>query len=274
MFVNVGALGNDLVAYFYFINTNLADNICQKLKTYGDFIVDEPYVKKIYENFTCKKADKLWAYASHYNAAWNQLELNGTYKQNYLQYWQMIRPAIQKFYQKNIVFKKIEIPVVHFRCSDSPFNKHIQYHMSKESSVKWMAQTIKKRGFNEIIILSCNKHFSLDQNSCNKYTEFYANVFRRSGLNVMIQCNSVYEDFVLMLHAPLLVSLNASSYSFMAGIAKDPKNYISCNMGIEIKGKYMLQNAADWILDYREPLLHVDVHDYNDAEKIIEKLRV
>lgn len=270
---NYATLGNDLVAYFYFINTSLEENICQDIKKNGDYIVDQPYIKKIYVSFVCQKSDMILSYNTHYNAAWNQLEFDGTHKQNYLQYWQTIRPAIRKFYQENIVVENVSTPVIHFRCSDSPFNKHVQYHLPKEESVKWMAQQIKQRGFNKIIMLSCNQHFSLDKNSCAKYTDFYVDIFSAAGLEVVMQCSSIYQDFALMVNAPLLVSLNASSYSFMAGIAKDPKNYIACNMGIEIRGKYVLQNEADWITDHRKPLLHVEVDDYNDHAAVIKKLR-
>ena len=135
-----------------------------------------------------------------------------------------------------------------------------------------MAEQIKSRGYDKLIILSCNNHRTLDQSSCAKYIEFYSELFSKFDIKVETQCNSILKDFALMVYSPLLVSLNASSYSFMAGIAKNPQDYISCNMGLENQGKYVLQENVDWVLDNRAPLLHKDVKDYNNTDEVIALL--
>lgn len=268
---HIGSLGNDLSAYFYFKNSNVKTGICNTLKNYAPMIVDQS-LRVVYENFSCRKSTNLVPFVSHYHTAWNQYETNAQLKPNYLQHWQAIRSVMQEFYQSVFANPQIQVPVVHFRCSDVPFIKAKEYHLTKSSSVRWMAKQIKNRGFKELILLSCNQHNSLNQTSCKKYVDFYSNIFRTEGLKVTAQCNSVYTDFSLMLHSPLLISLNSSSFSFMAGIAKDPQNYISCNMGIEANGQYLLQNEADWILDPRAPLLHMSVTDYDDTIAVFKLL--
>lgn len=266
-------LGNVLARYFYFINTaTVVDN-----EVFERFVIDtrnvtDTKLQSFYNKFDWSLQANPIAYQTSGESSWNQLNPNGSHKVNYLNYWQSIRPMVKKLYETNVEAKSVRYPVVHFRCSDSPFNKHNQYHMTKSSSVLWMAEQIKSRGYDEIILLSCNSHRSLDYDSCASYIQYYSDLFVESGLKVNQQCESIYEDFFTMVYSPLLVSLNASSFSFMAGVAKDPENYISCNMGIEIDGIYYVQNEADWILDPNPPLLHKDVRDYHDTIDVISRL--
>lgn len=266
-------LGNVLARYFYFINTAA---VVDK-EVFERFVIDthnvtDTKLQNFYNKFDWSLQANPIAYKSSGESSWNQLDADGRRKANYLYYWQTVRPMVRKLYETNAEMKSVKYPVVHFRCSDSPFNKHNQYHMTKSSSVRWMAEQIKNKGYDEIILLSCNSHRSLDYDSCASYIQYYSDLFIESGIKVNQQCESIYEDFFTMVYSPLLVSLNASSFSFMAGVAKDPANYISCNMGIEIEGVYSLQNEADWILDPNQPLLHKDVRDYHDTVDVIGSL--
>lgn len=270
-FGHISPLGNILSAYFYMTNTTDKDDILRH-----DFLASmstDYALQKLYRHLDWSKQYNTVDYKAKFDAAWHQIDDDGNPKPNYLLFWQTVRPVMQKLYAKAIRAEKIDHPIVHFRCSDSPFNKHLQYHMPKVDTVKWMAQQIKSRGYDKITMLCCNKHWSLDTNSCNKYANFYGSIFKDEGIDYSIQCNSIAKDFALMVSTPMLVSLNESSYSFMAGIAKDPKNYVSCNMGREtIDGKYHYQTEGDWILDYRQPLLHTYVKDYHDTNDVINRL--
>lgn len=44
-------------------------------------------------------------------------------------------------------------------------------------------------------------------------------------------------------------------------------------MVVEIKGKYLLQTEGDWIIDWREPLLHYVVKNYHYVRDVIAKLK-
>jgi hypothetical protein len=266
-------LGNVLARYFYYITTaTKVDNEVFERFALDTGNVSDQKLRAFYKNFDWSIQSNPIAYRSSGDSSWNQLNSDGSHKDQFLSYWQKVRPLARRLFFENSVMNSVKYPVVHFRCSDSPFNKHNQYHMTKSSSVQWMAGQIKNKGFDEIILLSCNLHRSLDFDSCAKYIEYYSNIFARSGIKVNQQCESIYEDFFTMVYSPLLVSLNSSSFSFMAGVAKDPEDYISCNMGIEINGVYYLQSDGDWILDPNPPLLHKDVRDYHDTISVINGL--
>lgn len=272
-FIDTSPLGNKLSSYFYFLNTNNAKLyylIRQHKLTLES--TNDPVLKNFYSNWKWRRSNNPIRYQSLPRSAWTQIEYDGTVKKNYLLFWQNARPRMREFYKQNLAPINVAYPVVHFRCSDSPFHKHVQYHLTKAKTVHWMAQQIKDRGFDQIIMLSCNAHRSLDDNSCATYINYYANIFTANGIKVTTQCNSILTDFSMMVQSPLLVALNSSSYSFMAGIAKEPQDFISCNMGYENDGNYLLQNEADWIMSNDMPLLHRQISDYHNTAEVLEKL--
>jgi hypothetical protein len=266
------ALGNRLAGYFYFTNTAECSDKKLAKECRCNAKAKNLELKNFYNKLNCKRQNKIIDYKSEPESSWHSLNDDGSQKLNYLKFWQTIRPEIQEIYQKNIKKSAMLYPVVHFRCSDTPFMKHLHYHLTKTSTVVWMIEKIKERGFSKIILLNCSGHRN-SANNCTTYVDFYIDLFKSHDLEVELQCNSIFEDFTLMFYSPLLVSLNTSSFSFMAGIAKDPQDYISCNMGLEIDGQYFLQTQADWILDSSVPLLHKDVKDYNNSSDVIEKLQ-
>jgi len=268
--VEVSPLGSMLSAYFYNTYASKED----VFSTYANHLqsVTDPELKQFYQKFDWRIKNTAVNYTSDFDKTWQQYDADGSTKDHYLEYWQAIRPAIKQFYNDTIPQVEISYPVVHFRCSDAPFVIHPQYHLTKAASARWMAEQVKNKGFDKIVILACNKHRKVKNNSCSDFLAFYTQIFQDSGLKVEKQCNSVFKDFALMVHSPLLVSLNASSFSFMAGISKDPTTYISCNFGRESTDTYLLQTQADWLLDQNEPLLHKNVKDYKNVKDILTKL--
>lgn len=263
-------IGNVLCAHFYYLakhDKTILD--VYKMLAQTDMAPD---LKTFYKRLTWYRKIPNIDFDSAAYSAWNQIDVDGSYKPNFLQFWQSLRPMIQKVYAKALPKFTVADPVVHFRCSDVPFTKHVHYHISTTESVRWMAHEITQRGYNNIVLLNCNKHLKNDYDSCAKYINYYKSIFTQAGLSVQTQCTSILNDFATMVHSPLLVSLNQGSFSFMAGVAKDPNTYISCNMGMELDGKYILQTEADWILDPRAPLLHANVVDYNQADTVITQL--
>ncbi|HSX20836.1 MAG TPA: hypothetical protein VLG38_06935 [Gammaproteobacteria bacterium] len=271
----VSPLGSVLSVYFYSKHST-AENAAMGYMTYENHLkaITDPDLKKFYKHLAWEEKGISIDFASSIDNSWQLYTPEGTIKPNYLQYWQSIRSEIREFYQANIAPITIYDPVVHFRCSDAPFVTHPQYHLTKAATVQWMAAELKARGYNKITFLTCHKHRRMKgKNRCADFAAFYEKIFTTAGIKVVKQCHSVYKDFAIMVNAPLLVSLNASSFAFMAGIAKDPHNYISCNLGREHGGEYLLQNSADWIMDTRAPLLHKDAGGYKDSRVVIAKLQ-
>jgi len=270
--VRTNALGNRLSEYFYFTNTARAsDRKLKREKSCNAKTLDHE-LNNFYSKLNWVRQDTLIDYKSNPEAEWSQLD-DASAKPNFLAYWQTIRPQARSLYERNIRDPGSIYPVIHFRCSDIPFVRHYHYHLIKASSARWMTEKIKERGFDKVVFLNCHRHNNLDvHGSCAKYVNFYLNLFRASGIEVETQCNTIFKDFALMVYSPLLVSLSPSSFAFMAGISKDPQDYMSCNMGIEINGQYFEQTSADWILAPAAPLLHKDIEDYHNAEEVVDKL--
>ncbi len=267
----ISPLGSILSVYFYNRHTN-TENLQTHFSRHIDTVTDVN-LKKFYKKLQWHQKGSIVDFNSDINATWQQYTTEGISKNNYLNYWQTIRSELQEFYYSNITQPKdINTPIVHIRCSDAPFVEHPSYHLTKAETVMWMANKIRERGFDKVKLLTCNKHRRVKNNLCKDIISFYIDIFNKSGIKVRQQCNDVYTDFALMLYSPLLVSLNESSFSFMAGIAKDPNDYISCNMGIETEGNYLPQTEFDWHMTSNPPLLHSEVKDYYNLTAIKEGL--
>lgn len=269
--VEVTPLGGVLSTYFY--HKHAATNDLQPhFKSQVDSVTDYK-LKKFYKKLAWEPKQTLIDYNSDVDTTWQLYDHSGVAKTNYLEYWQAVRPAMRDFYSQTIAPINVAAPVVHFRCSDSPCNRYPLYHLTKASTVEWMADIVKQRGYNKVILLFCNKHRRFKNNRCGDFVKFYEQIFNKAGIRVERQCHDVYQDFALMFYTPLLISLNQSNYSFMAGIAKDPNNYITSNLGREFDGKYLPHDRADWIMDSRMPLLHKEIANYQDVKEVLSKLR-
>ena len=136
---------------------------------------------------------------------------------------------MQNWYQ-SIVRSRLPSPktyhnvIIHYRCSDSPFNHCIHYEMVKYG---WYLKAIKLASqyvdITNITILACYQHNS---NVCRaNICDIYANdlkdyISQRVDAEVEIDCGSVADDFLAMTHAECLIS-PSSSLSFMAGYGSD-----------------------------------------------------
>lgn len=267
------SLGNILSAYLYCTNVQCSKATVNWHLSLTNYAHNRE-LRKFYSKFNWDDitVDPL-NYKSGYGLTWLQIDLDGSSKPNYLTYWQQLRPKMQMLYSKILPVKHYNLPIVHFRCSDIPFIKHQYYHLTKAATVEWMAKIIKARGYNDIVMLNCDKHWSEADDHCSSYAKFYSKIFAQQGLRVHSHCGTIVQDFALMYSAPLLVSLNNSSYSFMAGVAKDPNNYIACNIGMELDGRYIPQTEGDWLFASGPPLLHASVEDYRDVDAVLELLQ-
>jgi len=225
-------LGNVLSTYFYYTgsghNHKNVEVIRKLSATYAD-----AEIKELLDKLDWEKPPRDLKYSSPPAASFNPIQLRKNKprktaaKKNYAAFWSEMRPEVRAFYEENIPIKDVEKPVIHFRCSDSPFNKHPYYHLTPRASVEWMAEAIIERGYKSAILLNCNKHYSNNDDPCRKYAEFYTSIFENKGIDIEQHCGSVLEDFALMVYSPLLVGMGTSSFSFMAGISKKPNSSLS-----------------------------------------------
>ena len=155
-----------------------------------------------------------------------------------------------------------KVPIIHFRCADTPFIKISNYHFQKYDFFK---DALKKYDFNKVIILSCTKHLSSneDKESCMKYAELLKE--QLNEYNPEIKCGTNTDDFVSMFYAPLVIS-TISSFSFMSGYFGN---------GIYIQPNMMMNNAEcnDCPSEYKGyNIPHDKVNDYHEIDEVYKLL--
>jgi len=189
--------------------------------------------------------------------------------------WTIMKPLIQEIYDdafsKSGLVKKIEYPVIHFRCADTPFNLHRQYHFQKYEFYKKALNDISKKikKYDTIIISYCNSHFSNDNDKakCDIYSESLAKYLVSIGYKSIIKCQSNLDDFATMYYAPAVIS-SGSSYSFMSGFFGKG---LFISSGHQDEGEPEFDGIGDWLYNGYN-VMHSEVPDYYDTDSVIKIL--
>lgn len=182
--------------------------------------------------------------------------------------------------------------VIHFRCADSPRNRHYEYFFQKYpwylKSLKWAIDHLELLGINsnKVTILSCTSHVhpgfdfkKLDgsltdkekQNKlCNEVVRHFEDYLIKHGYNPTIMCGSIEEDFSIMCNAKCLIS-PGSSMSYVAALTNDNLMITPdfLHTGLVSESKYNNVSFRDnWYILPSEELDHSDVPDYDDIEHV------
>jgi len=193
-------------------------------------------------------------------------------------FWLIMRPFVHKILKDLFIAHDIQvpinIPVIHFRCSDVPFIRNVHYHFVRYAFYKdclELAENRLQKKFDSVLLLSCNIHRSnpVYQQKCNLYEASLIQYLRNINYKVNLQCNSNIHDFAALFFAPVVLS-PSSSFSFMSGFFGHGLFY---SEGHFTEGKgYKLENKlGDWLkTGYSIP--HSKVDDYENTEKVIEML--
>ena len=167
--------------------------------------------------------------------------------------------------------------LIHFRCSDIPFNRHPKYGLQK---YKWYRKALelasKRINISKIAILSCTDHThrctaknfnsgkcnnNNNKEACAKYAKLLQEFLISLGYLVEIKCNSIETDFVTMINAPCLIS-SGSSMSFMAALTSDNLRIVSV---LDTKQHYQRPNLIYLNTDF---LNHSEVSDYYNVTHV------
>ena len=181
------------------------------------------------------------------------------------QFWDAMKPYIHRIIDDSLTKSELRItqrnPIIHYRCSDVPFNRHPWYHLAKYNFYK---DALK--GYNSVDIFSCHTHASKDNNkeTCHKYVELLTKELETNGIKVNVMCGHFIEDFAKMFYAPLVIS-PGSSMSFMAGYFGHGKLITT---GHEKEG-----TDAKCTICTGEYLLHSQVPDYFDVDAVHKMLK-
>ena len=279
--INVN-IGNYLVLYFYQMGkTFLSGNDFYYVKKNVEFIKNLPsYVPlniKIYEELIENKFTVAELVAEEKEiitvAMWTIINKRRE------KFWLIMKPLINEILEfaltSSNLKKKVEYPVIHFRCSDTPFIKNGYYFFQKYKFFTDALSEIKKKNeidYKKVILLSCNFHKSNDKNSdsCNIYAESLKEYLEKNGYETIVQCETNIEDFATIFYAPAIIS-TCSSFSFIAGFFSNgifiSEGHYNCN---DDNSKKCI-DCGDW-LKYGYSVPHKDIKDYYDTYNVIEIL--
>lgn len=192
-------------------------------------------------------------------------------------FWTIMKPTVNRLLkqalEKSGLYKNIDAPVIHFRCSDVPLDRIEYYHFQKYNYFKDALNTIQQKNnqtYNKVYICYCNTHYSNPQNksSCDIYYNSLVRYLESLGYEVITKCSSTEDDFSTMFYAPGLIS-TSSSLSFIAGFFSD---------GVFISSMYderigrQCENCQDWFKP-GYTLKHSEVQDYHDTSSVISLLQ-
>ena len=190
-----------------------------------------------------------------------------------------IQPIISKVIKSSIP-KNIS-PVtdydvlLHFRCSDSPLNRHGSYEMPYYSFYKKALQTLNIYN-GRVCIMSCVNHRIKSKKAytaCREYRDDIAKYLKDEcgARNVSYLCQSFDEDFATMVYAPSFVS-SGSSMAYMAALASNNPCVI-LETKIEKAFNRKPPRRKKWHTLPRNCLPHSKVEDYFDTSKVCKQLR-
>jgi hypothetical protein len=286
-------IGNALCQYFYYLGLAILQKqdfnnpfkydfknnfFFESLPNYIKYEFDDIYncltSKGIkYENFSKKWDVSTWGLA-------NIEELN---------FWKCMKPLVNKIldetFKKCGLEKKIDYPVIHYRCADTPFLKYMHYHFQYYSffidALEKIFNKLNKR-YDKLYLMSCTSHKSNNNNkkSCNIYANSLQDFLKENKFNTEIICNSPLDDFATLFYAPIVIS-TGSSFSFMGGffgngefITTSIENYSIDNSINNFVNNIVNFNKFenDTIL-YNYNLTHDKVNDYHDTNSVINLLK-
>lgn len=181
-------------------------------------------------------------------------------------FWDTMKPYIHKTLdetlEKSGLFMNQKNPIIHFRCSDVPFNRHSWYHLAK-----WDFYRKALNGHSEVDVLMCPIVGATEDNkkACHQYIEFLKKEL--SPVKVNVSCGHFLEDFARMFYGPLVIS-PGSSMSFMSGYF---------GHGKLVTTGHFEEGSSDTCKicegDKSSVLLHSDVPDYHDVENVNKMLK-
>ena len=206
------------------------------------------------------KRGELYYLNSWYPSPWKN-------SKDYISYWKSdkVQKICQNYIKKNINTKfKTNHPIIHFRCSDVPFNKHPDYRLPKKQVLTLINKILKKKGYKKAIFLSCTDHGKnkCAEKACREYSDYYISLL---DIDIEKQCNSQEKDFSLMYNSPFVISLVNSSFSMMAKL-HDLDNYKTI---YTVNKK--INDEIPWAITGSDTISHKDIKNYCNTGKVIGK---
>ena len=195
-------------------------------------------------------------------------------------FWNCMRPIIHSTISNAFAEENINpisnIPVIHFRCSDVPFERNPNYGFQKYKFFIDALNTIHKKAnkkYGDVHISYCNTHLKNDNGTCDIYVDSLKQYLEKNGYRVNINCQSNIMDFATMFFSPAVIS-TSSSFSFMSGFFSNGI-FISeghtFTLGKETDQRSCGEDCKSWLFS-GYTLKHSYVKDYYDTATVIKLL--
>jgi hypothetical protein len=189
-------------------------------------------------------------------------------------FWKAMRYTVHSMmddaFVKSGLKKKVDHPIIHFRCADTPFIKQDGYNLQYYKFFKSALERINSNSqtkYSKVTLMSCNTHRTdaEQKKACAEYTDSLKMYLNEIGYECDVVCGSNIDDFATLFYAPAVIS-TSSSFSFMSGFFGSGV-FISTE---NTRGKCDACN--EWMI-YDHNLHHHEVDDYKNTEFVIPLLR-
>lgn len=182
---------------------------------------------------------------------------------------QVVHDILDNAFTKSNLVIRVDSPIIHFRCADTPYERNPQYHFPKYSFYKNALKTIADRNgetYKKVLVYSCSSHMSNEKmvKGCSEYADKLCNYLESVGYNAKPECNSNIEDFAKMFYAPGVISIG-SSYSFISGFFGNGV-FLSTEHIEEKEGVPGCTICNEWTL--KGKVKHSQVDDYYDVNAV------
>lgn len=172
------------------------------------------------------------------NKNWEMLQYSSSKK--FVDHWKRLKPALATKLRKEAkldvslrqINSKKGIAIIHFRCSDVPFEVHPSYALLPKTYYEYVAEILKMQfNIHTIILLNCNSHRSdvnrmhMCYDFLNVIQEWLSEYLPNVQFIQDTQCKPIEKDWQSMIDSEVLIS-TGGSFSFVVGILKG-KNFIS-----------------------------------------------
>jgi hypothetical protein len=169
--------------------------------------------------------------------------------------------------------KNIEYPIIHFRCSDGPHNKHpnykFQYYNFYGDALNYI---IKNTGINYKKVYICYSNswgsYGSNKESCDIYFNNMKEYIQSIGYEPLHLNGSDIDDFASMFYTPAVIS-PSSSFSFMSGFFGKG---IFVSAGHYFNPDEKCTDCGYWLFQGYD-LDHNQVYNYDDTDQVLKLLR-
>lgn len=164
--------------------------------------------------------------------------------------------------------------LLHFRCADSPFNRHANYHLQKADFYRWAFRNLRVKPGATVHVLGNSTWLTnpQEQDCCHTWGQELHRFLQEEGYRVqVVESGSVIQDFSRLLKAKKLVG-STSTYALMASFGRRPGTLAFPHLGAETSKGYDLADPCPAWMYPKPGLLNANVLDYFDKGQVTEQL--